>query len=1565
MLENSPVKLISHQPASGWQLTMACIQRPYTVLMLVLAMTVLGLFAVSKIHVELVPGLQGEQLYVSFSRPDATPELLEREILLPLERRVQQIGGISRTEGEIRGQNGTLQLTFAYGQYHVGKELELQQAVAELGRLQPKGSRIEVSGQDLSAMSRFVMSIRVLGAQDVVHLRQLAEQQLQARLAGIAGVSRVFVSGGRSQQVQIDIDIARAAAAGISAADIRYRLQQALPGRMIVGNTSLLNRRLDVQIDGSARSLSALQQIPLAPDLQLQHVADVRLADAPQKTVYRINGKEAVGLLIFQQDNANLVQLGEALRQRIALLNQQYQPYGVELVTGFDAAQKVTAVLSKLQALALGGILIALLVLYLFMREMNAVLVVLITVPLSLLGAISLLYLCGYSLNVITLFGLTIGVGMLVDNSIVVYEAVQRCIDQGEAPHQAAATGLRRTFRAILAASLTNAVVFVPLIYFTEDALQRALLEIVALSILLPLLASLLIAVTVVPLLTHQLALWRRNRAKRQQTDQTPWLFIALLKMSLRRPLLWGMSLLGLVLLTLLFVLPLLLLKTTNLADAGAAELKVDMEFSSGHSLLTVGTTLERLEQRVMQLSGIQRVETSFDEQQATLTIFLRKDRTAQDVSIGAVRQILHEQIKALDHVQLKQEQSQQLEQQLQGMQIQQIAVSGPDIGQLYQIAQNIREQLIALPQISTVSVSSSLQGDTLSVGLRRNAQFNYALFPETVLAALNYTGREGLLLHTTLASGSGYQLPVVVTDKITAATTLEQRFQSYRLQAGAQQIPLQELTESQRESPAPLITHRNGQREILLTYQFADAVAASGPERDALQTRIQQQANSVYKAPGYALEFLETQLPADKFRLYFLPAVLLLFVVLAVTFESILMPWLVLLAVPLSLLGGLWALLLGGYGLDLMAMLGAVVLLGLAVNPAILLVDYMQQKRVKNQISPAVAAMLAVRERTRPVLMTAATTAAGLWPMALSHGQQDELWPAFATVLIGGVLSVTALTLLVIPVGYVLLCQLEQRMAAVNRRLLWAWLSGNLLCLLGLTLAGILQQFHWQLVCSIIMASGSFYLLQRYTLSAPLPQVPDSGITLQARYLRKIYHSAGSLSRIWHRTSQENTTQRPHDGWSQVLTWLLLAAGPLYLVDAVQSRFWSICWAFLGAHWLAKALWCIYCTVHSSPRPFRQSALLWLSPWLVWVWTGLNALAVGEQELATVLSQSCLLSIIIMVLQLARRRALQLAAAVTPTVAEARRFVLLQQIWDQFCHHVVGVDLPRRPFTALSGLNFTAQTGLIGILGPNGAGKSTFLRLMAAVLTPSSGTLWYGGIVQKNWGRQLADLIGYLPQDFGLYGQLTIREYLNYFALLYRIGDAGERAERVDYLLAEVGLADRQHLAISALSGGMQRRVGVARALLRLPPVVIVDEPTVGLDPYERIKFRNLLSQLSKQRIVLFSTHVIEDVEVSCDRVLVLKQGRLLYDGSPQALAHVADGKVWLLRVPEAEVAAIARRFKIVSQVQEGLELVRLRLLAPHAPSVLAEPEIASLEDGYLQLFREDTSDAKSDPMA
>jgi ABC-type multidrug transport system ATPase subunit len=265
----------------------------------------------------------------------------------------------------------------------------------------------------------------------------------------------------------------------------------------------------------------------------------------------------------------------------------------------------------------------------------------------------------------------------------------------------------------------------------------------------------------------------------------------------------------------------------------------------------------------------------------------------------------------------------------------------------------------------------------------------------------------------------------------------------------------------------------------------------------------------------------------------------------------------------------------------------------------------------------------------------------------------------------------------------------------------------------------------------------------------------------------------------------------------------------------------------------------------------------------------------------------------------------------------------------------------------ALAGVTLTLEPGVLGLLGPNGAGKSTLMRILATLARPTAGrVLWNGADLARD-PDALRAVLGYLPQDFGVYPNLTPQEFLEYLAAARGLRGAAAR-RRIEALLELVNLGDVRRRPLGGFSGGMRQRVGIAQALLNDPQLLIVDEPTGGLDPEERVRFRNLLADLAGHRIVILSTHIVSDVEAVATRIALLAGGRLLADATPEALLRAAEGRVWETVVGSAELPALRERHRVAALARRS-DGALVRLVAESAPTPDARLVTPALEDAYL----------------
>lgn len=276
----------------------------------------------------------------------------------------------------------------------------------------------------------------------------------------------------------------------------------------------------------------------------------------------------------------------------------------------------------------------------------------------------------------------------------------------------------------------------------------------------------------------------------------------------------------------------------------------------------------------------------------------------------------------------------------------------------------------------------------------------------------------------------------------------------------------------------------------------------------------------------------------------------------------------------------------------------------------------------------------------------------------------------------------------------------------------------------------------------------------------------------------------------------------------------------------------------------------------------------------------------------------------------------------------------------------------------AVDNLTITLNNGVYGLLGPNGSGKTTLMRVLADVLNETKGRIYVNGRDKKNMGEEYRDLIGYLPQDIGFYSNFTAEKFLYYVAALKGI-EKRDAIEKINELLALVNLEEDRKRKIGRFSGGMKQRLGIAQALLNDPKILILDEPTAGLDPNERIRFKNLIASLSRNRIVILSTHIVSDIEFLANDIIIMKDGKLLEKNTASKLTEKIRGKVWTLEVDEDEIDIFNKEYKVANTWLEE-ECIKVRIVSDKKPGDLAVLQEPNLEDLFLYYFGK--GDSKND---
>ena len=761
-------------------------------------------------------------------------------------------------------------------------------------------------------------------------------------------------------------------------------------------------------------------------------------------------------------------------------------------------------------------------------------------------------------------------------------------------------------------------------------------------------------------------------------------------------------------------------------------------------------------------------------------------------------------------------------------------------------------------------------------------------------------------------------------------------------------------------------ITRVNQDKQIELFYSFSRDVEESKDLLEGYRSDIDQLVSSYNLPSGVAVEvFHEEDMFAD-FKFLLLAAFILIFMILASVFESLTTPFVLLFSIPLAAIGSLLALLLTGNSLlnNANVMIGFLILLGVVVNNGIILIDYANILRQRGYRRNR-ALMTAGLSRIRPILITSITTIVAMFPMAMGNSEYaGAIGAPFAITVIGGLSFSALLTLILIPT----VCMgLENTLQWYRGLSLKVWVLHGLLFMAG---AGCIWLYGgsllWQSVYGVLLLAGipgATYFMQASLRRARSKVIdPEADIHISVRNLVKIYDWPGRVSRQWK---------------SGLLIRRRLGLEKSYLIPAGQPDGYPV---FIELGWqfalLGFGVWFTWFFVGNRLWVFLLSFVVYAAT--LYLWRKVREYLYVRFEGSRVVKYANRIifwSLPPLILFALFRRldnpnlvgtvgvlwAFCIAVYVTSGYLYEKeiniervkgRFAGLRRSWFRLVKSIPLIGKRRRPFKALRGVSFEIRTGMFGLLGPNGAGKSTLMRIICGILEQSYGSIWINGLDTRIYREELQSLIGFLPQEFGTYENMSSWEFLDYQAILKGLVDPGLRRERLEYVLRAVHMFDRKDEKIGSFSGGMKQRIGIALILLHLPRILVVDEPTAGLDPRERIRFRNLLVELSKDRIVIFSTHIIEDISSSCSQVAVINKGSLKYFGDPVDMVGMAAGKVWQFDIDKTEFEQALDKSRIVNHIQKD-DRIRVRYLSvtsPHDEAVQVEP---NLEDAYLCLLK------------
>ncbi len=1556
--------------------------------MLFIGLTLLGYVSYKQLGVELLPNAELPFLYVqAVSTREADPSYLENEVVIPLEGAISTLEGIESLESSINSRRGSIVVYYQKNVDFNFAYLKLQEKVNEMESSLPEDIRITVNRVDLTQMNNNFMELQARGSGGVDRVRNVVDEEVVSDLENLDGVAGVNVYGGQQKTIEIIPDPGACEAYNITAANLRSKLSSNSQSRTYVGNLKEQDRLYFVHVTAQYEQVADIENLVVADGpILLKDVAQVRFGVKEQTSYSRVNGLDAITVQLINDSQANQIELSHKTLELVDKLNEKLKTKDVQLVVQSNSAETMEANIDQIINLALVGGFMAVFVLWMFLKNVRIVAFIALAIPVSIFTAFNFFYAYGITLNSLTLVGMALAVGMLLDNSVVVLENIYRLAGKGVDADTAVTQGTSEVWRSIVAATLTTITVFLPFV-FSSNYMVEMLGKNVGVSIISTLVVSLIVALLFVPMAIHYILKGRRGKEiafERVTTNnRMVQIYLLLLKSCMRFP---AATVLGAVVIFFITIFLALTVSVSSLTEVENDEIQLYVTMPTGSSLTKTDETVQKMEEKLAEVKERLDVVSRIEEESANVTLKLVEDYDKVDGrTFAEIKNAAYELVKDINPAEVSFEQTSSggggggggfggsgkmmsFQKMLGiGTDEEKIVLKGQDFEMMQTVAEDLRYFLENMDIINRVRLNVSDNQPEVHMRFDPLVMTELGINLSNVSSELNSFSGE---VSTGVMFNQGVDEYEIIINQDADETEEQARtmddLKIVQVSDDSDGLhDLQDFTRLVYARGLSGINRVNQEKQIEITYSLVSDAQSS---KDLLASYRYEIDNLVanYSFPtGIAAEVIHEDSELDEFYFLIGAAILLIFMILASVFESVVTPFVLLFSIPLAAIGSLIALIITGNSLfNANTMIGFLILLGVVVNNGIILIDYSNILR-KRGYRRSRALMTAGLSRVRPILITAITTIVAMVPLAMGQAEYVSVIGApFAIIVIGGLALSTLLTLIFIPTLY---SGLENALEWFHS-LSWKLKAVQLILIVGAFALIYIEvdDLTWQMldtVLAVVLIPGTTWFVLNSLKKAGTKLIdPNEKVQIRIQNLVKIYDRPGRFSREWigglniRRRAGLEKEFRSIREFDQLIWQLPLLGFFIYFTFFfLVNAFW-ISFMMLMVYFYVLAMWTpisIYLNnrYDETKKPVfgvlgkrSEQAIFWFLPLVELVvlyrktnYIGLVAAFAALWYLGLVVSVT----------------AKRLYNEKVNVDRITGRFGLLRRTVYRLVKQIPLIGKQKVPFKALNGVSLEINTGMFGLLGPNGAGKSTMMRTICGILEQSYGKIWINGIDTQEKREELQGLIGYLPQEFGTYENMPAWDYLEYQAMLKGLTDVEEREKRLEYVLKAVHMYDRRTEKIGSFSGGMKQRIGIAQILLHLPRILVVDEPTAGLDPRERIRFRNLLVELSRERIVIFSTHIIEDIASSCNQVAVIIRGRLKYHGSPMNMVNLADKLVWQYDVPAAEFDKMPNKQMVVHHMRVE-DKIRLRLLAKEKPSIDAIEVKPMLEDAYLCLIKD-----------
>lgn len=988
------------------------IRYPVTICMILLSFLVLGGISVTKIPLVMLPTINAPFLVVIVPYPNATPEQVQEEITKPLEEALSTIPNVKRIISRSNSDQAVVQMRFGLEQDIDWLRAEVREKVEQVRNELPDDVR-QVFVRKFNTNDIPIIEGRISSGRDLRGAYDFLDLKIKRPLERIAGVGEVRIDGVARRQIDIQLRMDDIKRYRIDV-DALFRKLEGVNLNVSLGRIEEASSRFGVLTAGSIDSLDALRRFPVNErGLLLEDIADVDLI-SPDVTYGRhLNGEFAIGLEIRKSSDANTVETVDKIMAAVEEINQDPALQGIEVLVWHNAGEEITGALSGLLNAGTIGAALAVIVLFLFLRRLGATLAIGLSIPLSIIAAIGFLYLLGNSLNVLSMMGLMLSTGMLVDNAVVVLESIYRHLERGQARLTAALEGTQGVVKAVVASTLTSIIIFVPLVFGKETEVSLFLGH-TGIAIMITLICSLFISLTLIPLgLARFFKLKTASADRRREAGGLSRRLLqryeSVLGWTMRHPVWTVLAILG-VIIGSVFV-PL----RDNSIDAQDMEnLTIEYELSENYKYSRIEERFIRpVEEYLLGQSdrfGIKNVYSHYANNRAHTRIYFDETKVRID-DVAEIRQEISKGLPVVPGADIRLGQQEGAEER----NFLSVNFYGEDPTKLRELVLEAKRRLDARDDFEEIFTGVDESREEVQLVLDRERARRFGVSPESAAGILSIVIRGRQLRSYRAAQG---EVEVWISLRPSDRQNIDDLLE---IVVGGgpdgEEIRLAQVADLKIAKTAGSIARENQRTYAPMWANF------TGDQVDDGKTVIRETLNAMEFVDGYSWSFgfrtVEQESEDQEFAFNLLLALFMVYLVMAALFESFAHPFAIMVSLFFAIPGVRLFLFLTDTPFNLMAMIGTLILVGIVVNNGIVLIDHINNLR-RAGMERSRAILEGCRERFRPILMTAATTVVGLLPLALgTSGIFGLRYFPMARTLIGGLIASTVLSLIVLPTVY------------------------------------------------------------------------------------------------------------------------------------------------------------------------------------------------------------------------------------------------------------------------------------------------------------------------------------------------------------------------------------------------------------------------------------------------------------------------------------------------------------------------------------------------------------------